>query len=275
MRRSQARGFFTARLPRSPGQCRTRWSTSLAGRTQRGRRLCTWQEMRHVTLIVRGAALGQTMSDYLIRAIEAAPNISVRYQTEVVDGAGDRRLTQLTLRDRSSRATENIPTSGLFVLIGAEPHTSWLPEAIQRDPWGYLVTGPDLLETSQTKPAWSRSRQPLPFETSIPGVFAVGDVRHGGAKRVAAAVGDGSAAVRLLHEYLAQSAEFGTSQRMKLRNACDECCPPRLGPGARRERVRSGQLSLSFGAIRPVDLERLPVRRGMAYPSIDDPTGWS
>ena len=156
-----------------------------------------------VTMIVRGSTLAQTMSDYLIRAIDAAPNITVRYETEVVDGSGDRQLTQLTLRHRASGATETVPTSGLFVLIGADPHTSWLPEAIQRDPWGYLLTGTDLLQTSQTNPAWPLSRPPLPFETSMSGVFAVGDVRHSEAKRVAAAVGDGSVAIRLVHEYLA------------------------------------------------------------------------
>ena len=156
-----------------------------------------------VTMIVRGATLAQTMSDYLIRAIEAAPNITVRYGTEVVDGFGDRQLTHLTLRHRASGATETVSTSGLFVLIGADPHTSWLPEAIQRDPWGYLLTGTDLLPTSQANPAWPLSRPPLAFETSMPGVFAVGDVRHSEAKRVAAAVGDGSVAIRLVHEYLA------------------------------------------------------------------------
>ena len=160
-----------------------------------------------VTLIVRGAALTQTMSDYLVRAIEAAPNIAVRCGTEVVDGAGDRQLTQLTLRDRASGATENVSTSGLFVMIGAKPHTSWLPQAIQRDPWGYLLTGPDVQTMSQADPESPKPRPTLPFETSMPGVFAVGDVRHGSGKRVAASVGDGSVAVRLLHEYLAQLSE--------------------------------------------------------------------
>src|SRR5215213_7661295 len=111
---------------------------SSAGRTRRGRRRCTWQGMRHgVTLIVRGLSLAQTMSDYLVRAIEAAPNITVRCGTEVVDGSGDRQLSQLTLRDTASAATKTVPTGGLFVMIGAEPHTSWLPPGIMRDQWGY------------------------------------------------------------------------------------------------------------------------------------------
>ena len=157
-----------------------------------------------VTLIVRGSVLAQTMSDYLIRAIKAAPNITVRCGTEVVDGAGDRRLSQLTLRDTTTGATENVSSNGVFVMIGAEPHTSWLPQSIQRDPWGYLFTGTDLQTMAPTDPA---RPTPLPFETSMPGVFAVGDVRHGSGKRVAASVGDGSVAVRLLHEYLAQLGE--------------------------------------------------------------------
>lgn len=161
----------------------------------------------HVTLIVRGAALAQTMSDYLIRAIEAATNITVRCTTEVVDGSGDRQLKQLRLRNKASGTTESVATGGLFVMIGADPHTSWLPPAIWRDSWGYLLTGSDLLQTSEASPAGTESRPPLPFETSMPGVFAVGDVRHGSAKRVAAAVGDGSVAVRFVHEYLAQLSE--------------------------------------------------------------------
>jgi thioredoxin reductase (NADPH) len=144
------------------------------------------------------------MSDYLIGAIEAAADIEVRCGTDVVDASGDRQLTRLTLRDKASGASETVPTAGLFVMIGAEPHTSWLPPAIRRDSWGYVLTGPDLKEVSGADTAWPESRPPLPFETSIPGVFAVGDVRHGESKRVAAAVGDGSAAVRLLHEYLTQ-----------------------------------------------------------------------
>jgi thioredoxin reductase (NADPH) len=92
-------------------------------------------------------------------------------------------------------------------MIGAEPLTSWLPEAIRRDQWGYLLTGSDLLEAASVNREWPESRPPLPFETSMHGVFAVGDVRHGGGKRVAASVGDASVAVRLLHQYLAQLTE--------------------------------------------------------------------
>ena len=94
-------------------------------------------------------------------------------------------------------------------MIGAEPHSSWLPSAARRDQWGYLITGIDLLTASATDPAWPEPRPPLPFETSMPGVFAVGDVRRGSAKRVAASVGEGSVAVRLLHDYLSQVSQGG------------------------------------------------------------------
>jgi thioredoxin reductase (NADPH) len=155
-----------------------------------------------VTMLVRGASLAATMSDYLVQEIQAAPNITVRLEVEVVDGHGDGRLASLTLRDRRSGAAETVPAAALFVLIGAEPHTGWLPQAVQRDRWGFVVTGADLLQDGRPPPQWPLERPPMLFESSMPGVFAVGDVRHGSIKRVAAAVGEGSVAIRLLHEYL-------------------------------------------------------------------------
>jgi thioredoxin reductase (NADPH) len=158
----------------------------------------------HVTMLVRGSSLAATMSDYLVQEIKAAPNVTVRLGMEVVDGYGDGQLTSLTLRDRRSGATQIVPATALFVLIGAEPHTGWLPQAIQRDPWGFVVTGADLLRDGRPPPQWTLGRLPLLFESSMPGVFAVGDVRHGSIKRVAAAVGEGSVAIQLVHEYLSE-----------------------------------------------------------------------
>jgi thioredoxin reductase (NADPH) len=155
-----------------------------------------------VTILVRGSSLAATMSDYLVQEIRAAPNVTVRLGVEVVDGHGDGRLTSLTLRDRRSGATETVPAAALFVLIGAEPQTGWLPEAIQRDRWGFVVTGGDLLRDGAPPPGWPLGRPPMLFESSMPGVFAVGDVRHGSVKRVASAVGEGSAAVQQIHHYL-------------------------------------------------------------------------
>ena len=158
-----------------------------------------------VVMLVRGASLAEAMSDYLVREIQAAPNIVVRYSTEAVDGHGDGHLTALTLKDRTTGATETVPASALFILIGAEPHTDWLPESIRRDRWGFVLTGTDLLADGRPPAGWPLERPPMPLETSLPGVFAVGDVRHGSTKRVASAVGEGSIAIRLIHEYLSQS----------------------------------------------------------------------
>jgi thioredoxin reductase (NADPH) len=152
---------------------------------------------QQVTLLVRSQSLAASMSDYLIRQIEAAPNVEVRCRCEVAGGGGSGRLEQLLLRNSDSGETELVPAAGLFVLIGAQPFTGWLPEAIRRDPWGFILTGPD------TGQDWPLQRAPFLLETTIPGVFAVGDVRHGSMKRVASAVGDGSTAIRLIHDYLA------------------------------------------------------------------------
>ena len=152
---------------------------------------------QQVTILVRSQSLAASMSDYLIRQIEAAPNVDVRYRCEVAGGGGSGHLEHLLLRNRDSGETELVPAAGLFVLIGAQPFTSWLPETIQRDQWGFILTGPD------TGQHWPLQRAPFPLETTTPGVFAVGDVRHGSIKRVASAVGDGSIAIRLIHDYLA------------------------------------------------------------------------
>src|SRR5918997_1637216 len=148
-----------------------------------------------VTILARGSSLADSMSDYLIRQIEATENIEVRLNTQVVDGSGEGRLERLVLEDSLSGLTETVPAAGLFVLIGAQPHTEWLPEEIERDEKGFVFTGRDL-------PSYGRARLPMPMETSIPGVFAVGDVRHGSVKRVASAVGEGSIAIQMVHEYL-------------------------------------------------------------------------
>ena len=152
---------------------------------------------QHVTILIRSQSLAASMSDYLIRQIEAAPNVDVRYRCEVAGGGGNGHLEHLLLRNRDSGETELVPAAGLFVLIGAQPFTGWLPEAIERDQWGFILTGPD------TGQHWPLQRAPFPLETTIPGVFAVGDARHGSIKRVASAVGDGSIAIRLIHDYLA------------------------------------------------------------------------
>lgn len=153
-----------------------------------------------VTILIRGDSLEKSMSRYLIDAIEAAGNVTVRAGTAVAGAAGDGRLSELTLRDVHGGEAV-VAADGLFVLIGARPHTEWLPQEIARDRRGFLLTGPDV-----PPDLWPLERAPLMLETSVPGVFAAGDVRHRSVKRVAAAVGQGAAAVQQVHEYLTVEA---------------------------------------------------------------------
>ena len=155
---------------------------------------------RQVTMIVRGAGLAASMSDYLVKTVEAAQNIDVRVRTTVVDGAGAGRLQELVVRDDLSGGVERVAAAALFVLIGATPHTDWLPKSIDRDDKGFILTGQDL--PSGRAGDHVSGRAPLALETSVPGVFAVGDVRHGSVKRVASAVGEGSVSIRSVHQYL-------------------------------------------------------------------------
>jgi thioredoxin reductase (NADPH) len=158
---------------------------------------------RSVTMVVRGAALGASMSEYLVTEIAASPNIRVLPRTVVVDGRGAGGLESLTLADRSTGDRAEVPAGALFVLIGAEPRTDWLAGVVQRDDRGFVLTGRDLAEAGAFPVGWPLDRAPMLLETSLPGVFAVGDVRHRSVKRVAAAAGEGATAVHLVHEYLA------------------------------------------------------------------------
>jgi thioredoxin reductase (NADPH) len=155
---------------------------------------------RAVTLLVRGDGLAKSMSSYLVRAIESTPNVIVRDRTEVVDGSGAGSLESITLADRANGTVEEVAADALFVMIGGEPHTQWLPDEIARDARGYLITGHDVLERAAVP--WTYPREPLTLETSMPGVFAAGDVREGSIKRVASAVGEGATVVRMVHEHL-------------------------------------------------------------------------
>ncbi len=143
------------------------------------------------------------MSEYLITQINATPNIDIRTNIEVVGGGGAQRLQRLTLRDTLTAQDETHDAGALFVLIGARPHTAWLPPQIRTDDWGFVITGHDLVEHGKSPPGWPLERPPALLETSVPGIFAVGDVRHRSVKRVASAVGEGSIAITLIHDYLA------------------------------------------------------------------------
>jgi thioredoxin reductase (NADPH) len=154
-----------------------------------------------VTLLVRGDSLAAGMSDYLITQLRATPNVEVRLHTRVIDGHGEAHLEALTVEEVRSGRREQVKATAVFVLIGAEPRSDWLREVLQLDDRGFVLTGRDLRE-----PAWPLRRAPLPFETSVPGVFAVGDVRFGSVKRVAGAAGEGAVAVGSIHQYLLQQS---------------------------------------------------------------------
>lgn len=156
-----------------------------------------------VTMLVRRSSLAATMSDYLIKQIEATSNIDVMVNTRIVGGSGTRRLEHLVLQTASGEPV-TVPTAALFVFIGVEPHTGWLPPTILRDQQGFVLTGTDLAKDGRLSDVWRLFRRPLQLETSMPGVFAIGDIRHRSVKRVASAVGAGGIAIQYVHEYLAQ-----------------------------------------------------------------------
>jgi len=155
---------------------------------------------RRVTLVVRADSLEKGMSHYLVRQLEATPNVEVRLGTEVVGGSAgdDGWLQSLALRSGAGE-TETVPSDGLFLMIGAEPNTGWLPGGCALGDGGFIRTGAE----AEVNGDWPLERSPLSLETSMPGVFAAGDVRHGSMNRVASAVGEGSIAIRLVHELLA------------------------------------------------------------------------
>jgi thioredoxin reductase (NADPH) len=153
-----------------------------------------------VTVLVRAGSLADSMSDYLIREIGSAPNVDVCYRVQVADGTGTGtgHLESLVLQDTASGARRSVPADALFVLIGAQPRTQWLAGSVARDRQGFIRTGPDLPAGTR----WPPGRPPLPLETSLPGVFAAGDVRQESVKRVASAVGEGAATIPLVHRHL-------------------------------------------------------------------------
>ncbi len=167
---------------------------------------------RRVTLVVRGTP---GMSHYLVRQLAATPNVEIRLGTEIVGGGGDGWLTHLVLRDRASGAETPVAADGLYLSIGARPHTEWLPAEIARDNRGFVLTGADV-----PRDTWPLERDPLPLETSMPRVLAVGDARHGSVKRVASAVGAGSIAIQVVHRLLeADDASALVDKLVELRPA--------------------------------------------------------
>jgi thioredoxin reductase (NADPH) len=165
-----------------------------------------------VTLVVRGGSLAHRMSQYLIDQISAIDNIDVRTSTEVSGASGSGKLEALDLISNATGSTETVPAAALLVLIGAVPRTDWLPPSIRCDQHGFVMTGSDLGSGGSPAAGWRLPRPPFPMETSLPGVFAAGDVRHGSVKRVASAAGEGSIAVTQVTQYLHQQASVSGRQ---------------------------------------------------------------
>jgi thioredoxin reductase (NADPH) len=162
---------------------------------------------RRVTLLVRDGALAASMSQYLLERIQSEPNVEILYNVEVSALDGDHVLRRIQLRRRPDQVTTWRDTSRLFVAIGGEPHTKWAKDTpIIRDRAGYLLTGPDLLDAGRSPECWPLDQAPYYLETSVPGSFAAGDVRHRSVKRVATAVGEGAMAVAFVHRYLEETA---------------------------------------------------------------------
>ena len=155
-----------------------------------------------VILLVRGESSADSMSQYLVDELGGRANVRVRPRTELIDAEGDERLQAVVVRDRSTGSSERIATAGLLVMIGAEPCTEWLGEFVARDERGFILTGPELMSDRDRAYGWPLERGPMLLETSVPGVFAAGDVRHGSIKRVTTAMGEGATVVHLVHRYL-------------------------------------------------------------------------
>jgi thioredoxin reductase (NADPH) len=165
------------------------------------------------------------MSDYLIQEIADKPNIDVRTRTQVKGAHGAAYLEGIELEDRATGRMTRERADGLFILIGAEPYTDWLPDSIERDGKGYVLTGRDLSFDcgceGNLPGTWPLERQPYLLESSVPGVFAVGDVRHLSMKRVASAVGEGSTAIALIHQYLRDGQQPQRSERRRAVQCCE------------------------------------------------------
>jgi thioredoxin reductase (NADPH) len=157
-----------------------------------------------VVILVRGESLSSTMSQYLIDQIKEMPNIQLWARASVVEAHGDKHLEEISVLCSDTNKIERVPATSMFIFIGALPRTDWLAGMVERDERGFLLTGPDLIRGGQRPKGWTPDRDPFLLETNVPGLFAVGDVRHGSVKRVASGVGEGSVAVQFIHQYLSK-----------------------------------------------------------------------
>ena len=157
-----------------------------------------------VVILVRGEGLAATMSQYLIDQIQRTPKIQIWTHASVAEVHGDKRLEEISVLCSDTNKIERVPASSMFIFIGALPRTEWLAGLVQRDERGFILTGPDVMHEGKRPNGWTLDRDPFLLETNVPGIFAVGDVRHGSVKRVASGVGEGSVAVQFIHQYLSK-----------------------------------------------------------------------
>jgi thioredoxin reductase (NADPH) len=157
-----------------------------------------------VVIVVRGKSLSSTMSQYLIDQIKETPNVQLWANASVAEVHGETHLEEISFLCSDTNQTERVPASAMFIFIGASPRTEWLADLIERDEHGFILTGPDLIRDGEHPKGWQLDRDPFLLETNVPGLFAVGDVRHGSVKRVASGVGEGSVAVQFIHQYLSK-----------------------------------------------------------------------
>ncbi len=159
---------------------------------------------KKVVILVRGASLSATMSQYLIDQIKETPNIELWAHASLIEVHGETRLEEISVLCSDTGKVERVPATSIFVFIGALPRTDWLADVVERDERGFILSGPDLIRNGKLPSSWTLDRDPFLLETNVPGVFAVGDVRHGSVKRVASGVGEGSVAVQFIHQYLSK-----------------------------------------------------------------------
>ena len=159
---------------------------------------------QRVVILVRGDGLSATMSQYLIDQINEMPNIQIWTHASVAQVHGDTHLEEISVLCTDTSKIERVPATSMFIFIGALPRTEWLAGMVERDERGFILTGPDLIRNGERPKGWTLDRDPFLLETNVPGIFAVGDVRHGSVKRVASGVGEGSVAVQFIHQYLSK-----------------------------------------------------------------------
>jgi thioredoxin reductase (NADPH) len=159
---------------------------------------------RRVVMLVRGSTLAASMSQYLIDQLKHTPNIQIEFNSSVAAVHGDNHLEEISIHCTVTNETNTLAANSLFIMIGAAPHTEWLSGVVERDEQGFILSGPDLMRDGKRPNTWTLERDPGLLETNVPGIFVVGDVRHGSVKRVASGVGEGSVAISFVHQYLSK-----------------------------------------------------------------------